>query len=320
LSTSEISSGEVRSIARLYRTRADCFLACELYEDGREAEAKLRSTRPITDVLPWLENELRGRSDVLKQFTRSLGAFGAAVRHAAPAADVRVAAKRVEKATEAVAHALVGDRGSTKEFRASVARDLVDESARAYERTLDTHKIDDYQAAQSALVAALELLEEDGPEGDLASIGARLAPLESALKDFDPPGELPGLDEIQTALDDVNEHFEAVGAGPHGIGLNGEIDRIGRLLEDVVSTYAEGQGAVAGRAAAFLFIYGYDPIRAELARDHPDVETELTQILGTDIRVRINDGAAAAEVLELAARARRLLDSTAQSDGPTADR
>jgi hypothetical protein len=91
-------------------------------------------------------------------------------------------------------------------------------------------------------------------------------------------------------------------AGGDEGALDGAIDHVVTLVDDVAESYRTGESALAARLAASLFIRSYDPIREQLAARAPDIEAEVTQILAFDLRRAINDGAQPDDIEKLSAQ------------------
>lgn len=291
----------------LYRTEAHLAACCELYELGRIPDALLQAARPMTDVLPWLETEVRSAGDALRALYASTAAAGAQVRRGVPARALRRALKPFAAARDEMMDAVLGAEWRRPDYLASVALALLGQAAVTYRRGVDDESLGDYQSAYALAAVAQELMEEAGAEG-VGRLVELLGAIALVLPAVEPPERLARPDDLDRLIDEVaGTCVDALGARPATATLPDSLRKVDRLLGDVLNSYEQGLGPLAARLAASLFVRSYDPIRRAVAAVDPDVEARLTTLLGFELRIAINENATAERVRALATEAHDLL-------------
>jgi hypothetical protein len=302
-------SDEVRLGAALHRCVAHVDACSELYGRGRKADALLHAARPITDVLPWIEQELRSRPEPFRAFTSAASAAGAAVRRNVKPRKLRKIAAAMEASVDELVTAVAGNDGSTPEFRASVAVALLMSTDSVYKRAVKTHSLGDYQAAHALSARALELLDV-GANGS-SELRGHLASLRIVLPSLEPPKHLASPTTVTEIVQSIATACEAdLGAiAPHDRTLDESLAKLDRLIDDVVVTYTDGTPALSARLAASLYVRSYVSIREQLSAANDRIARRLEDLLAVDLRRSINDGASPEEVAALGAEGRRLIHS-----------
>jgi prolyl-tRNA synthetase len=82
---------------------------------------------------------------------------------------------------------------------------------------------------------------------------------------------------------------------------------IDALLTEIVAKYKAGATDEAAELAAEAYLENYEHLEDDLKKKSPDVNEELEQLLGTELRAKIKDAVPASELETMAARARVLL-------------
>lgn len=291
----------------LYKTRAHLVASCELYGMGRTPDALLQAARPMTDVLPWLETEMRSAGDALQTLYASTAAVGAQVRRAVTPRVLRRTLAPFEDARRDALSAVLGEDWERPDYLASVGVALLMSAGVTYRRGVEDENLGDYQSAYALAAVAQELLEDAGA-GRVHRLDELLGAVAVILPAVEPPSRLARPDDLDRVLDEiVAACVEHLGAKPAVATLADALRKVDRLLGDVLNSYEQGLGPLAARLAASLFVRSYDPIRREVAAVDPDVEARLTALLGFQLRTAINENAAAPQVRELATEAHDLL-------------
>jgi hypothetical protein len=301
---------EVRVTEATLLCEAHCSVANELYALGRRADALLQAARPMTDVFPWLETELRSSPELLKRFMNATAALGAEIRRDAKPRAVRRRLKDVVTTRSELVAEIAGEASERREFRASVVVALLGRTATAYATAVTTEDLGDYQVAYATARAAADVSSEieDRP----SELVEKLSALAAAFPSPEPPALLARPETIAEVVESAIDVAAAeLGARLPGSGLDEALVRIDRLLDDVVSSYERGVAPLSARLAASLFVRTYDPIRLQLAEERPDLEPRVTELLGVEIRRGINDGMEATGLRALADEARALMRSVA---------
>ena len=307
---SQVASGSdaVRLGEALQRCVAHLRTCADLYGRGRKADALLHAARPITDVLPWLETELRSFPKAFAAFTNSISAVGAAARHNARPRKLRKTAREAEKIVDRLLATVVGSQSKEPAFRASVAAALLQSALTAYERAVEAEDLGEYQTARALSALAGETIET-------LAVGettrAHLKSLDLLIPDLDPPAQLARPSTVREIVDALLETLvDETGARPPGeTTLDGELAKIERLVDDIVSSYTGGVPALSARLAASLYIRSFEPVRNRIAARHPTIEGRLADLLGIELRRAINDGAPGPDIQNLGAEAKTLLAS-----------
>jgi hypothetical protein len=303
----EIRIGEV-----LYRCEAHLVAACELFGMGRKPDALLQSARPITDVLPSLETEMRSAEDGMRAFFAATAQVGAGIRRNVRARPLRGAMKDVEKARGELLGSLIGDVAATPEFRASVAVALLTGTAERYRAAVTDERLDDYQACYAIGMLAVDLMR-DANLDRVERMGPLLRSLHASLPEIDPPSKLTRHEDFSSLVEEIAEVAVAeAGAVRFTWTIADSLGRIDRVVGDVVATYERGHGPLAARLAASVFVRLYDPIRHELSSASPDETARLTTLLGFELRTAINRAAPATEVRSIAEQAQATLRDLAR--------
>lgn len=304
---SSFGAADVRVGEALARIRAHHGVALELLRMGRRADALLQATRPITGILPWLANELRGYGTLVSELTAVLARSASTVRQGADEREIRRAFRRAALVTHRGTKMVVGAGSRTQGYGASVVVALLSRAAELYQAAVGTGDLARYQEAHALVHCAARMYEELTPKDDDAS--SSFAVLLDAFPLPVAPLEPAPAPRVDAAVARVKKAL----AGSLGALTDlrekppETIARLDRLLEDVSTAYASGTRPVAARLASEVCLRGYVPLREDLAQRAPDVERELTELLGVELRRAINEGVDRAEVSGTVARARYLL-------------
>jgi hypothetical protein len=302
-----LRADDIRIAEVLYRSEAHLLSSCELYGMGRKPDALLQAARPITDVLPSLETEIRSAEEQMREFFTTTAQIGAGIRRNEKPRALRRAMKDVARTRSALVDALAGDSASTPEFKASVAIALLAGTTDRYRAAVDDGNLGDYQAAYGVASIAIDLLREARLDRN-ERLTPLLRSLDASLPAIEPPARLTRPDDYEGLVEKIAiVAAEEAGAVRVTWTMTDSLDRISRALDDVVSAYERGHGPVAARLAATVFVRLYDPIRHELSSTSPDEAARLTSLLGFELRTAINRGAPPPEVGSIAEQAQRTL-------------
>ncbi len=305
----EFGADEIRIGEAIERSVAHLAAASELYGLGRKPDALLQAARPMTDVLPALETEIRSAGDALSRFFGATAAVGSEIRANAKPRAVR---KALKSADDAARDLLVGSLGDVAEvgepnFRSSVGVALLDEAVSRYRRAVDEESLGDYQAAYGIVDRATEIIW-DSHDGRLTEINDFIRGLNALLPSVEPPENLPSPDAVEKLVAGITAAaIDKLGAIRVTWTLADSARRLERLLGDIAAAYEKGLGPVAARLAASLFVRSYDPIRREISAADPDAEARLTALLGFELRRAINDGAETNVIRRLTSEAGEIL-------------
>ena len=304
---STFSADEVLLGEALFRTEAHLAACCELYGIGRVPDALLQAARPMTDVLPWLETEIRSAGDALQGLYSATAAVGAQVRRGVSPRTLRRSLKAFLEGRDETLDAVLGPDWKRPDFVASVALALLASATETYRRGVDDENLGDYQSAYALVAAAQELLEDAGA-GRVQRLSEVLGALAIVFPAVEPPERLARPDDVDRLVDRVAALcVESLGARTTTSTLQDSLRKVDRLLGDVLNSYEQDLGPLAARLAASLFVRTYDPIRRQIAETDPDVEARLTALLGFELRTAINQNAPAERVRALATEAHELL-------------
>jgi hypothetical protein len=283
--------------ASLHLVAAHCGTSYELYARGQKARALLQSARPITDVLPWLETELRAHEAELRTLMSAISNVGRTIRADEPRRKLRRAVKTVDGAVRDLLDAAVGAPARASDFQVAVGISLLTTAEDAYQAAVTSEELDDYLTSYSAGCRALELISGSGHLGALRN---ELALVRAALPAVEPPTDLVDPRSLRTAVERVRTCAAAeLGLpAPASGGLDEDLAKVERLLRDVVSNYQDVP-ALAARLAASLYVRSYDPIRAQVEAGDAALGARLTELLGVELRRAINDGVPPERVAEL---------------------
>ncbi|MGH2734902.1 MAG: hypothetical protein ACRDKZ_04930, partial [Actinomycetota bacterium] len=307
---------DVRLGEALHRSGAHCLACYELYRLGRRADALLQAARPITDVLPWLETELRANRAELAAFVRVVSAMGAQVRANVRARKLHRAEARVDPAIAALLEKAVGPSAHAGPYLSSVAVALLRTTLRSYEDAVTSEDLGEYQTAYACARRAGALLQLAAAKRD-SELRQELAALRMALPSVEPPPRLARPASLEISIGRVVAVAERMGASSGDENeLDDAIAKVERLLDDVVSSYSEGVPALSARLAATLYLRAYEPLRSELSDSDQLLEEQLSELLGVELRRSINDAAPLERVTELSAQARELLRSARARAAP----
>ena len=297
---------EIRIGEALARTEAHLRVACELYGAGRKPDALLQAARPITDVLPWLETEVRGAQSALRSFYSATAAVGSAIRSNVRPRALRRTLRSVGSARAELLSVAVGKTIEGPAFDASVAIALLEEAATRYRAAVEEESLGDYQTSYAVGDAGVDLLRDAGDR--VAGLPGLLASADTVWPGIEPPERLARPDDVVTLVEEIAisavEHLGAVRAT---WTLSDELHRIERLLGDVLGSYEQGLAPVSARLAASLFVRTYEPVRRDIAGVDPDAEARLTSLLGFELRRAVNDGASIEDIQAIVGEARELL-------------
>jgi hypothetical protein len=308
-----IPPAQIRIAEAVYRSDAHCVVACELYGSGRAPDALLQSARPMTDVFPWLENEMRSTEDELRVFMTAVSGIGAQIRRSEKPRRLRGSLKDVRKARDRLMTALFGDEAGSAELEASIGVALLETVRDAYRDAVDKEDLAGYQTCYALAQEATDLLAAAVARFPV-DLRTHVGVLVTAFPGPEPPPQLVRPEALATAIDELSVLAAARDDDP----LDGALDHLMTLVDDVVESYRAGEHALAARLASSLFVRTYDPIREQLAVLAPDAEPEITQVLGFDLRRAINDGTSPDDIEELAATVKqRLLDVGDNGDDAT---
>jgi hypothetical protein len=300
------SPAKIRIAEAVYRSDAHCVVACELYGSGRAPDALLQSARPMTDVFPWLENEMRSTEAELRDFMTAVSTIGAQIRRSEKPRKLRSSLKEVRKTRVRLMEALFGDTAGSAELEASIGVALLETVRNAYRDAVDKEDLAGYQTCYALAQEAADLLAAAVARFPV-DMRAHVALLATAFPGPEPPPQLVRPEALATAIDELSVLAAATDEGPLVA-----IDHLMTLVDDVAKSYRSGEHALAARLASSLFVRTYDPIREELAAAAPDIEPEVTQILAFDLRRAINDGAQPDDIEKLSEQVRGYLRSAKQ--------
>jgi hypothetical protein len=304
---------QIRIAEAVYRSDAHCVVACELYGSGRAPDALLQSARPMTDVFPWLENEMRSTEDELRVFMTAVSGIGAQIRRSEKPRRLRSSLKDVRKARGRLMEALFGDEAGTAELEASIGVALLETVRDAYRDAVDKEDLAGYQTCYALAREATDLLGTAIAKFPV-DLRPHIALLATAFPGPEPPPQLVRPEALAAAIEELSVLAAAADEDPFA----GAIEHLLTLVDDVAESYRSGESALAARLASSLFVRTYDPIREELATLAPAVEPEITQVLGFDLRRAINDGASTDDVDGLVETVKeRLLDTGHNEDDET---
>ena len=299
---------EIRIAEVLNRSVAHLAVACELYGMGRKPDALLQAARPITDILPALETEVRSAGDELSGFFTATAAVGAEIRANSTPRSVRRAFKKAERAARELSKVVLTE--VTQEgpgFDASVGIALLDPVPERYRRAVAEEDLGEYQTVYALVDRATDLIVS-AYRGREHTLSEPVDTLRRSLPSAEPPEKLLRPEAVVTLIDTITTMaIEDLGAIRLTWTLADSARRLERLLGDVVDAYERELGPLAARLAASLFVRAYDPIRRDVAAAHPDTEARLTSLLGFELRTAINENAPENRIQELAAEARELL-------------
>jgi hypothetical protein len=305
MSTAAIGADEIRLGEALYRSEGHCLACYELYGVGRRTDALLQAARPIADVLPWLETELRSALGGLRAFTVAVAQIGAQARKGAKARAMKRALRDVSNARAALLDEVIGSAALDRSYTASVGIALLHSVRATYADALRSESLSDYQSAYGTARVAIDLLV-----GSALGMDAErdLTLLDSAFPSVDPPLGLSREETVDGAIERLTQIASTEGDIISATGdLADSLRKVERLLTDVMLSYERGVPALSARLAASLFVRTFDPIREELSAEDPVRAQQLTELLGVDIRRAINDGASQEKVKALIDRARSVL-------------
>lgn len=85
------------------------------------------------------------------------------------------------------------------------------------------------------------------------------------------------------------------------------VAEIERLLDEIVTTYEQGDAEAAAELSAEAYLENYEHIEDSVVDAAPEVNEELETLLGADLRQQLSDGAPIEEIESMVARARELL-------------
>jgi hypothetical protein len=299
---------EIRFGEAIYRCVAHARACSNLYAHGRKADSLLHAARPITDVLPWLETELRAFPQPLSAFTTGISAIGAGVRRNVRPRRLRKVALSLEESADRLVAAIAGDEAESSVYRASVALALLQSAVNAYARAVQTSSLGDYQSARALSWLAAKLLDKAGAS-ESEALRDQLHSLELLLPSLNPPKQLARPEALTEVVEEIFRTAEAdlEAIKPGTTSLEEGLKRVERLLEDVVSSYTAGVPALAARLAASLYLRSFEPIKSRLVGVHSSPADRLAEILGIELRRSINDGVAPEQVVKLGREAKKLL-------------
>jgi hypothetical protein len=308
---SDFTAGEVRLGEALYRCEGHCLAACELYVIGRAPDALLQAARPITDVLPWLETELRSCAS-LGDFMVSVSQMGAQIRKVARPRYLRRAHKRVERARASLLEEAANPSAGTDPYSASVALVLLGNGAERYRNGVAAGELGEYHSAYGMVRVAQALLRSHRTaETELES---ELGLLSRYFPSVEPPAGLIRPETLDASVERVAELAASqLDAREFRWRLADSLAHVDRMLDDVFDNYRDGVRPLAARLAASLFVRSYDPVRSELSTFLPDTEDRLTTRLAVDLRRDINRGAPLDDVRSLVEEIKGLLDDARTS-------
>lgn len=290
--------GQIRLAEAIYRCEAHCLVCCELYGSGRTADALLQSARPMTDVFPWLETELRSAEAELRAFMTAVADMGALVRRRARPRLLRRSFKQLCEAREELLRVMFGSDAGSGTLNASIAMALLGTLRGSYSRSIEREDLAGYQTSYGVSQIAIDLLDRAAEDASVHL--PSLALLGQALPSAVPPATLARTEQLTAVIEVISHDVEErMGISASGATLNDKLDEVRRLLGDVLESYERGQGPVAARLAASLFVRSYDPIRKALNRVAPSSEEALTSLLGVELRRAINDQLRPGEVADI---------------------
>lgn len=306
---SDFGADEIRIGHAVERSIAHLAAACELYGMGRKPDALLQAARPITDVLPALETEIRSANEAMGKFFGATAAVGSEIRSNAKPRAVRRALKKAEQASHDLLVGALGEvaRAREPDFPSSVGVALLDEALTTYRRAVEQESLSDYHAAYAMADRGTHLIWESY-DGRIQDLNQMIRGLNALLPTVEPPEQLPRPETLEELVASITSMaVDQLGAQRVTWTIEDSARRLERLLGEVVDAYDQNLGPLAARLAASLFVRTYDPIRREIATVDADAEARLTSLLGFELRRAINDGADPDAITALATEARELL-------------
>lgn len=310
-----VTAAQIRLAEGLYRCEAHCLVSCELYGAGRAADALLQSARPMTDVFPWLETELRSSEAELRAFMGAVTRVGALIRRNARPRLLRRSFKQVREARVELIRVMFGSDSDSGRLNASIALSLLHTLRDGYARALEAEDLAGYQTSYALAQISSQLLDHAANDAsvNLPSVGSLHAAFPSAV----PPPKLVRPEQLSGVIQAISIEVEdRLDIAVSSVTFRDQLDEVGRLLGDVLASYERGHAPVAARLAASLFVRSYDPIRKDLSRFAPSSEETLTRLLGVELRRAINDHVRPDEVARIGAQIRVQLEAAVQGSDP----
>ena len=304
----EITSDRIRVGEALYRAEAHLAASVQLYGKGRKPDALLQAARPVTDILPELETELRSAGEALDRFFAAVGQVGAAVRRNDKPRALRKALREVVDSRRELLTAAVGAAIARDErYASSVAVALLERIPARYRAAVDDEDLGAYQDTYAAADSAGDLIH-DANGGRIESLERMVTALYGAFPAPEPPPKLARPEDVEALIEEIaTACVDGLGAIRVTSTLGDSLARVDKVLGDVLVSYEKGLAPLSARLAASLFVRSYDPVRHDLAAEDPDAEARLTALLGFELRKAINEGVPPETVRALATEAHELL-------------
>jgi hypothetical protein len=315
----EIGAEEVTLGSALAQMRGHLIVARELAAAGDEEGALAHAGHPASELLPAVASDLAEHGGDATALETALGATVAAVDQGGDATALDAALGAANEQIDAAERSLVGDRASDPAYVGSVIASLLGTAAHEYEEGVADGEVrllieyqDAYGFVQEArrLYGTIETAVEAASAEEAAEIDEALGTLEASLPSPTPPGSLAPVEDVEQAAALVGHELEeTVGARPVAeVDPAAEVAAIEALLDEIVTTYAESDAPdAAAELAAEAYLEHYELIEPEVIALAPAVNQELEPLLGADLRRRISEGAAVAEIEAMVERAKELL-------------
>jgi hypothetical protein len=303
----------------LAQIRGHHAVAVELYRGGDTQGALVHAGHPIEEIMASVTPEVDehgGDADALEAAVVEVQDLVAAE---APIEDLEAAVERAASTTEDATAAVAGDSATSPEYVGSVTADLLATAAHEYEEAVagggGVKLLVEYQDGYAFVGIADDLYAE--VESDVQAAAAKEAEeiddafevLHAALPSAEPPKVLASALDVEAAAGLIGHELEETVSAqllaeqdPHEIG-----EEIETLLEEIVTTYREGDADAAAELAAEAYLENYEVIEAEVIEQAPDVNAELEPLLGAELRRRIQEGAPVSEIEDMVQRAEQLL-------------
>ena len=307
----DITSDQIRVGEALYRAEAHLAASVQLYGKGRKPDALLQAARPVTDILPELETELRSTGEALDRFFAATGQVGAAIRRNDKPRALRKALREVVDSRRELLKVAVGAAAvKDPRYSSSVSLALLERIPARYRAAVEDEDLGAYQDAYAVADSAGDLIH-DANGGRLEKLEQLTTALYGAFPAPEPPPKLARPEDVEKLIEEIAAvAVEGLGATVVTSTLTDSLARVDKVLGDVLVSYEKGLAPLSARLAASLFVRSYDPVRHDLAAQDPDAEARLTALLGFELRKAINEGAPPEKVRALATEAHELLTAS----------
>jgi hypothetical protein len=291
-SSDEFGPFDVRIGTHFARIAAHHEVALELYRLHRYSDALLQASRPITRIFPELQGELVAYGSLVSDLGSALAAVASCIRD-------RAGDRLTDEIERAVAvldggiDAIVGDSATSRPFRGTVAAQLLNEASQRYREAVEG-ELASYHEAYALVRRANRIAERV---------------LLDLLASPTPPSQLPAVDSFEGAVEEArNVLVGELGAWPEmRKSPQDDLLRIGRMLRSILGACEAGTTPLASRLATETFVRLYTPLRGALTERAPELEADLSELLGVELRLELNENAGIDKISEAISRAEVLL-------------